>query len=348
MEPAMLTSRPTIVPPLQPRRFNRRGLLGGLGLVLAAPAIARAQGALASAAPFEQWSIGRAKVGDVSIVYRYAGNGPPVMLLHGWPQHSLMWHTIGPILARSFTVITPDQRGAGMSTITPGGYDKTTMAKDMIALADSLGLGSFYLAGYDLGAGTAAAMARDYPDRIRRVAFMEFGLAGFGYEQFMAPSPDWTLNSNWHLALFTVPDAAEWMLKGRERELLAWFFYHFAYSGNASVSAAHFDAYAREISKPGALRSGINYYASVWQDAKDNEILKSRPLSMPAIAIGGETSAGPFGEALWKPVAPNLQTVSIPRAGHWLGDENPAASAAALEAFFKADAQPPAPASIRR
>jgi pimeloyl-ACP methyl ester carboxylesterase len=131
------------------------------------------------------------------------------------------------------------------------------------------------------------------------------------------------------------------MLRGRERELLSWFFYHFAYSGNTSVSAEHFEAYVREIAKPGALRGGINYYAAVWQDAKDNEALKQRALPMPALALGGEASAGAFGEALWKPVAPNLTVKSIPKAGHWLGDENPQASAAALLEFFLADRNPP-------
>lgn len=168
-------------------------------------------------ASFESWSTGRVQVGEVAIFYRYAGNGPPLVLLHGWPQHSLMWHTIGPMLAQRFTVIAPDQRGVGMSSITPGGYDKTTMAKDLAGLLDHLGLREVYLAGYDLGAGTAAAFARDYPQRVRRIAFLEFGLAGFGYEQFMTPNADWTLNSNWHLTLFTVPDAAEWLLRGRER-----------------------------------------------------------------------------------------------------------------------------------
>ena len=292
------------------------------------------------------WTGRRVQAGNVGLFVRHAGAGPPLVLLHGWPQHSLMWHTIGPMLAKRFTVIAPDQRGVGMSTITPGGYDKTTMAADLARLLDALGVEECYLAGYDLGAGTAAAFARDNRSRVRRVAFLEFGLAGFGYERFMTPSPDWTLHSNWHLALFTVPDAAVWMLTGRERELLAWFFHHAAYSGNASVAPAHFDAYLREISKPGALRAGINYYAAVWQDAKDNESLEHEPLAMPALAVGGESSAGAFGEALWKTVAPNLTVRSIPRAGHWLGDENPEATAAALLEFFDADPKPLAPLTL--
>ena len=333
-------------------RLTRRDAVKALSFVgaLAASPFAADGGvdAQALADPFPSgWSGRRVQIGDIGMFVRHAGSGPPLVLLHGWPQHSLMWHTIGPALAKRFTVIAPDQRGVGMSTIATGGYDKTTMARDLAGLLDALGVDACYLAGYDLGAGTAAAFARDYPARVKRVAFLEFGLAGFGYERFMTPSPDWTLNSNWHLALFTVPDAAVWLLTGRERELLSWFFYHFAYSGNAAVAPAHFDAYAREISKPGALRAGVSYYAAVWQDAKDNESLKRTPLAMPALAVGGESSAGAFGEMLWKPVAPNLTVKSIPRAGHWLGDENPEATAAALLDFFGGDDRPLAPVTFK-
>ena len=251
-------------------RWSRRRVIQSIAAISAAalplpqlisPASAQAQG---TADPYPAgWSSRRVQVGNVGIHFRHGGSGAPLVLLHGWPQHSLMWHTIGPQLAKHFTVIAPDQRGVGMSTITPTGYDKTTLARDLAGVLDALGVGECYLAGYDLGAGTAAAFAREYPQRVKRVAFLEFGLAGFGYEQFMNPSPDWTLNSNWHLALFTVPDAAVWMLTGRERELLAWFFHHFAYSGNASVSAAHFDAYVREVSQ-------------TWRPARGNQLLRSR------------------------------------------------------------------------
>ena len=163
------------------------------------------------------WTSKRVQVGKVNLHYRTAGEGPVLVLLHGFPQHSLMWHKIGPILAERFTVIALDQRGVGMSTITADGYDGTTMAADLKGLLDAIGVEKAFLAGYDLGTRTAAAFARDYPERVERVAFMEFTLPTFGYEQAMAPTKDWDLNANWHLALFTVPDAAEFLFRGRER-----------------------------------------------------------------------------------------------------------------------------------
>lgn len=272
----------------------------------------------------------------LDVVYRDSGGeGPVVVLVHGWPQHSLMWHAIAPQLADAgYRVIAPDLRGSGGSSIASGGYDKATMAGDLRALVTSLvGDAPVHMAGYDLGAGVASAYARRFRNGVRRLAVMEFGLAGFGYEPAMMPNKDWTLASNWHLALFTVPDAAVWLLQGRERELLAWFFWHLSYDGG-QVSAEHFDEYVRLISRPGALRAGVSYYASVWRDAEDNAELKDHPITVPTLALGGEASSGHALEQIWSTVIADLRTGIIPQAGHWLGDENPAAVAEALIAFF--------------
>ena len=137
---------------------------------------------------FADWKSVRVQVGPVNLHYRTAGTGPVVVLLHGFPQHSLMWHAIGPVLAERFTVIAPDQRGVGMSTITADGYDGTTMAADLKGLLDAVGVEKAFVVGYDLGARVAAAFARDFPERAERVAFVEFALPGFGYEQSMAPT----------------------------------------------------------------------------------------------------------------------------------------------------------------
>lgn len=285
---------------------------------------------------FDDFGHGRVPVGAVQLHYRVAGDGPPVVLLHGWPQHSLMWHAIAPALAARHHVIVPDQRGAGASSIAAGGYDKDTMARDLAGLLDHIGVARTALCGYDLGAGVASAFARLFPERVTRLAVAEFGLAGFGFEQMMTPSPDWTIGSNWHLALFAVPDAGVWLMTGREREMLAWFFGHATYRGQSAVSQAHFEAYVREVSKPGALRAGVQYYAAVWQDARDNAPLKERPLSMPVLAMGGEASGGAWMEPLWRPVAHDLATWIVPQAGHWLGDENPMPVAERLLAFLAA------------
>lgn len=272
----------------------------------------------------------------VNLFVRDGGTGTPLILLHGWPQHGLMWHTVAPALAQTHRVIVPDLRGAGNSSIPPGGYDKVTMAADIVAVMDALEIETAQVAGYDLGSGVAYALAAGHRDRVSKLAVMEFGLAGFGYESFMAPTPQWDNGANWHLGLFTLPDVGVMAFQGRERELLSWFFWHLAHDPEA-VSAEHFDAYLRAIQRPGALRAGIEYYAAVWQDAEDNARLAAEPLTIPVLGIGGAMSAGPYVKQLFQPVATNVSGAVIPQAGHWLGDENPQALIALLAEFFATD-----------
>ncbi|WCT74657.1 alpha/beta hydrolase [Sphingomonas naphthae] len=283
---------------------------------------------------WDEFATIRADVGEAKLAVRVGGSGPPVVLLHGFPQHSLMWHAIAPILAEQFTVIAPDQRGMGASTIAEGNYSKTALAGDLAKVLDTLGHSQAHIAGYDLGAGVAAAFARDYPRRVRRLAVMEFVLAGFGLEQAMAPQPGWGADSNWHFSVFAAPDVAVWLFAGRERELLEWFFWHETHAGSLAVSEAHMAAYARSLSRPGVLRAGASYYAAIFQDADDNAPLKKKPLAMPVLAVGGASHAGPMLERFWSDVASDLTTAVIPAAGHWLGDENPRATAKALADFF--------------
>ncbi len=111
-------------------------------------------------------------------------------------------------------------------------------------------------------------------------------------------------------------------------------FHHISFQGTSAVSDEHFGLYLREVRKPGALRAGIAYYAAVWQDAEDNAPLADTPLPMPVLAVGGEASSGPAMEQIWSPVTTDLETFVIPRAGHWIGDENPKAVAERVAAFL--------------
>ena len=297
------------------------------------PIIASAQDAPATLEDFTTHRIQTAP--GVNLFVRDGGEGAPLILLHGWPQHGLMWHTVAPALAQDYRVIVPDLRGAGNSSIPMGGYDKVTMAADIVAVMDALEIETAYVAGYDLGSGVAYALAAGHRDRVSRLAVMEFGLAGFGYESFMAPSPQWDNGANWHLGLFTLPDVAVMAFHGQERELLSWFFWHLAHDGEA-VSPEHFEAYVRALERPGALRAGIMYYATVWQDAEDNAVLAETPVDIPVLGIGGAMSGGSYIEQLFQPVASNVTGAVIPQAGHWLGDENPEALISVLSDCFGA------------
>lgn len=150
----------------------------------------------------------------------------------------------------------------------------------------------------------------------------------------MAPKKGWTVESNWHFGVFALPDVAVWLFAGREREMLDWFFGHGSYLGAAAIRSNDLEEYVRTLSRPGALRSGAQYYAAIFQDGEDNASLKERPLEMPVHVIGGEANVGPLIEAAWREIASDLSSTVIPKAGHWLVDEAPAATAQTLLRFF--------------
>lgn len=285
---------------------------------------------------FKNFERRKLKLDKVTINYQIGGKGKPLVLLHGWPQHSLMWHTVAPILAKSFTVIVPDMRGAGGSSIPVNGYDKKTMADDIYQVIVSLEYEQCFVAGYDLGSGVAFNLAARHPDVVQKVAVMEFGLPGYGYEQMMSPSPDWHAGSNWHLGFFTVPQVAEWAFTGKERELLTWFLWHISHDESATPRE-HFNIYVDLMKRPGALRAGIEYYANVWKDAEDNKqiVNDNGKLQLPLLAIGGQSSSSHHVGNLFEAVAENVTTAVIPDAGHWLGDENPEELAETLKLFFE-------------
>ncbi|HSO00610.1 MAG TPA: alpha/beta hydrolase [Candidatus Nanopelagicales bacterium] len=282
---------------------------------------------------FDDFAHVRVQANGVDMHCRVGGEGPAVVLLHGFPQHSLMWHGVAPILAERRTVIAPDLRGVGGTSIPRGGYDKKTMAADVKELLRALGHERAAIVGYDLGAGVAYSFAASSPEATEKLALIEMGLPGFGYEYVMTPNATWNPGSNWHLALFTVPEVAEWLLRGKEREMLAWFFWHISENPSA-ISPEHFEEYARQISRPGVLRAGIEYYAACFQDADDNRRFAERKLTMPALGVGGRRSAGDFVGQMLKELCEDVQTAIIDGAGHWVADEQPARLAEVLGQFL--------------
>ena len=274
------------------------------------------------------------RLGEASFHYLLAGRSPDaIVLLHGFPQHSQMWKKIMPALAEKYTVIAPDGRGMGGSSITPDGYDKRSMAEDLRNLLDRLGIEKpVKLVGYDLGGGTAYAFASLYPERVEKLALIEYAPPGYGYEYGMQPARNWQA---WQLAFFTVPDVAVQFIAGRERELLAWYFWHWSYNPEA-ISQDEFEIYVRQLQKPGALRAGFQWFAAVFDDAEQVREFAQRQLSMPVLALGGEMGAGEFVLQGMSRLAARATGGVIEKCGHWVADEQPEELCRRLLEFFGA------------
>ena len=231
----------------------------------------------------------------------------------------------------------------GASTLpTDGDYTASASADDLKAIADFLNITQTYVFSHDKGAGIAAAFAAKYRSLVKRIGLSEYGLPGFGYEDFWTPTPDWTLYSNWQLAFFAVPKAAEFFIQGREREMLSWYFWHASYAGDEAIPQNHLDRYASQLKKPGFLESMLQVFSTktVAADAAFfREALSSQPLEQPVLGMGGEASFAPVSlvEQIFSAVASNLQPVVISKAGHWILDENPEEVAQRVMEFLGED-----------
>jgi pimeloyl-ACP methyl ester carboxylesterase len=261
------------------------------------------------------------------------GDGPPLLLVHGWPQTWYAWRKVMPALAKDFTVIAPDQRGIGLTDKPAAGYDSATTANDLIALMDELGYDRFAIYGTDIGLPIAYAVAADHPQRVERLAVSEAPLPG------VSPSPPLfvppQLNAKfWHLMFNQLPaEVNEALVRGREDIFFGAEFD--ASAGGQKLPDDVVDYYIDVLrSDPNALRGSFGMYRELVTSSAQNEQRKAHRLTMPVLAIGGAESAGEGVGNTMKLVADDVQTVVLPGAGHWVAEQAPAALVTALTKFL--------------
>jgi pimeloyl-ACP methyl ester carboxylesterase len=257
-----------------------------------------------------------AVVNDIKIHYLAAGNGEPIVLLHGYAQNSQMWRPLIAQLAKTNTVIAPDLRGFGESAKPPGGYDKKTMARDIHALAVSLGYKHVRIVGHDIGLMVAYAYAAQYPAEVDRIVLMDAFLPGVG---------DWThvwlLRDLWHFHFYGETPLK--LVDGRERIYFEHFWNDFAADPKKSVSEADRKFYANSYHQPGAMRAGFEVFKAFEQDGKDFAELAKTKLTMPMLVLSGEKAGGQFLIDQARLVDDNVEGVIVMGSGHWLIDEAP-------------------------
>ena len=262
-----------------------------------------------------------AQVNGTRLHYVTAGEGPPVMLLHGWPQTWYEWRHVIDLLADEYQVVAPDLRGFGYSAKPAAGYDADTMAADLAALADHLGLRDVTVLGHDWGAVFGYVYAAKTPSQVRALGIVEMALPGVGImEQAMAPQPQG--NFLWHMGFQSVPDLPELLIAGKEKPYLRWFFEHFAYDPGA-ITAADLEVYTDAITQVGALRAGLAVYQDFFTTADQVAALAKTPLEIPVRGYGGEACLGGATLASVQAVAPAAEGGVIERCGHWAGEERP-------------------------
>ncbi len=270
--------------------------------------------------------------GEVRLHAVIGGEGPPLVLIHGWPQSWYAWRMVMPALARDFRVIAVDQRGIGLSDTPTDGYDLGTLGADIGAVMQVLGHERFAMYGTDTGMPIAYALAADQPGRVDRLVVSEAFIPG------ISPSPPLVgpqlLNDRlWHIMFNRLaPEVNEEIVRGKED---VYFRAEFAASAGKELPE-HAVAYYVETltSRPDALTGSFGWYRAVDTTIAQNEDRKKRRLTMPILAMGGALSGGENAANTMKLVADDVQTVVLPDSGHWVAEEAPEALFAAVSEFL--------------
>ena len=268
-----------------------------------------------------------AKVNNVTLQYLSAGNGPAVVLLHGYTQTSRMWRMIIPQLAGKFMVIAPDLPGIGDSEIPADGLDMKTAAIRIHALVKSLGIEKACVVGHDIGLMVAYAYAAQFPQETEKLVVMDAFLPGVAGWEKVYNDP-----GIWHFR-FNGP-TPESLVLGRERTYFEHFWNDMAADKTHSLAETDRVAYTAAYARPGRIRAGWAYFVSWPQAAKDFAALSQARLTMPVLAVGGERANGALLGEQMKLVASNVTIVVLKNTGHWVLEERPEETTGALVKFL--------------
>ena len=263
-----------------------------------------------------------------SLHVRVGGQGPAVVMLHGFGDSGDMWAPIAAKLVATHTVIAPDLRGMGLSAHPETGYDKKNQARDIAGILDYLKIQKADLVTHDIGNMVGYALAAQYPARITRWVVIDAPLPGIGHWDEITRSP-----LLWHFN-FRGPDV-ERLVKGRERIYLDRFWNELSANPHA-IDESTRQHYASLYARPHAMHDAFEQFAAFAQDARDNQEFAAKgKLTMPVLAVGAEKSFGAAQAEELRFVATNVTSAIVAGSGHWVMEENPQATIKLVTEFLR-------------
>ena len=271
------------------------------------------------------------QVGDQTVRYLAAGIGDKaIVLLHGWPQSADEFKAIIPDLAEDYRVYAPDLSGIGGSTAPNQRWDKASLAADVKAFADHLGLEDPLIVGHDIGGMVAYAYARQYPDELSGVAILDVPIPGLDPADAIAAS-----SHAWHYDFHNQVGLAEKLVQGRQVEYFSYFINKVTANPEA-ISTDEIEVYAKAYETPESLRAGFEFYRAFDDDAAFFQAQNSQ-FTVPVLVVGAEFSTGgalPIMEQSFaKQGATDITTVLVEGSGHWLAEEQSVATVQVIEDF---------------
>jgi haloacetate dehalogenase len=261
-------------------------------------------------------------VNCLKIHYVEAGEGPPVVLLHGFPETWFAWRHQIPILAKHYRVIAPDLRGYGETQKPSTGYDKKTMARDIVGLMHKLGIERAAVIGHDRGARVGLRLAKDFPEIVSRFAALDNIPTRTIFERMDAE----VARTHWFFLFNALQDLPEALVTGREEVWLRFILSSWCH--NPELLTDHeIGIYVKAYSRPGALRGACEDYRAAATDVTQDKADADSLLEMPTLVLWGEDFAAggrlwDFRE-VWSHYSRNIEFISITNCGHLPHEEKP-------------------------
>ncbi|ODS02470.1 alpha/beta hydrolase [Methyloceanibacter marginalis] len=257
-----------------------------------------------------------AQVNGIRMHYVQMGEGPLLVLLHGWPQTWYEWADVMPSLAEHFTVVAPDLRGVGKTERTEKGYDKQTLSQDVAALIEHLnGDEPAVVVGHDMGGKAAFVLGLTQPERVKKLVLIDCMPPG-------TENMDVARGGLWHYGFHIAPDFPEMLTEGREREYLTAMMKLLS-GGKEVMTDEAIDEYVEAYASPGGMTAGFNYYRALLEDADFVTSLSGKRLTMPVLTIGGEHAvAGHLYKAL-EGRSDDITNKIAQGSGHYVPEEMP-------------------------
>ncbi|WP_299309978.1 alpha/beta hydrolase [uncultured Croceicoccus sp.] len=270
---------------------------------------------------FQSYSV---PTGEIALHAVVGGEGPPLLLLGGWPQNWYIWRDVMLPLGENFTLVVPDPRGLGISDKPESGYDTGTIGRDLFDLMTALGHEQFAMVGHDCGMWVGYAMAADRPERIERIALGEAIIPGVAKSPPLIPDERHLNDFLWHNNFCRVRGVTEALVAGRKE---IFFDYQFTKIPVPNPIPAQIRAFYIDLIKRDrrTLTASFDYYRAIDEDIPANHARMKTRLKMPVLGFAGALAcAGAVEEQLWQ-VADDVTCAIIPDCGHFVPEETPQA-----------------------
>jgi pimeloyl-ACP methyl ester carboxylesterase len=254
-----------------------------------------------------------AGVNGQTIHYLKAGAGPTLVLVHGYPESSETWRKIMPELAKTFTVIAPDTRGVGQSSIADN-FSLEDVADDVYELIKSLGLKQVFLVGQDFGVQIVSAYAAKRREDVSALVVIESPLSAFGLEELYG--------SFWHFGFMASP-FSELLISGKEKEFFNAFAFDAFVFRKEAFSQADIERYISNQTRPGRLKAGLAYYRALLAGKNFFAKTVAPPWTFPVLAIDSDHTMNGLTAKSFERIAPGTKSVIVADCGHFVQEEQP-------------------------